>query len=123
MDRPDEFIGLKGLRKFLKHNDFEIHKDPQRIHSHDLNLCNWYALRKISRSSIPCETNRDVFLMITPSDIRNGGLRSTTATASITAERNGIWYQFSAFGILPAVLMDDLPDIEVDLLAAWNSFY
>lgn len=111
-----DFTGLDQLRSDLESHGFKIEIDVFRSH---YNACNWYAYRRVSVSARKCEANPDnpVPLIVKPF-IRDD---YESSEVELTGEANGRWHKLLCYSLKPDQLIAQLPEIEAELVAAWNA--
>ena len=109
-----KFTGGDQLRETLKRLGFTIGMEPlQASHNH----CNWIAYRRTERPSNEGNTGKPVQLVVNP--YKYGVWENSEV--SITGEVNGRSFKLLCDNVDPDQLIEQLPTIEAELVAAWNA--
>lgn len=113
-----KFEGFDSLREWLVSNGFSTSENTVRAVN---NETNWIAYRRIDLDARECEGNRgkQISLFVWPFACRPIGYSS--CEVEIRGEAGGIWFILKAYSVTPQELMQRLPEIERQLVAAWNA--
>ena len=116
-----EYHGCDDLRKWFKSNGFSI--SLNQINSQ--NQCNWYAYRGTIHSARECESNegKNIQIVVRPFELLHtfNVDKWQSAEVDLTGESGGVWFKLTAYGLNHDCLRARLPDIESNLVAAWNA--
>lgn len=116
-------IGCDALREWLIAQGFHVVPDPW---SSEGNECNWYAYRHSEIPARECEGNdgKSMQIIVHPWRVEHCdalGDAWESAEVDVTGEAGGQWYKLQCYSLEPNKLMDQLPEIEAALIAAWNA--
>ena len=112
----NDFTGCDQLRTDLENRGFTTEKD--RLSTRH-NQCNWTAYRrtKLPARGHECDQNKSPQIAVRPF-IHN---KLENAEVDLTGETNGRWYKLLCYSLSPEQLIAQLPEIEAELVAAWNA--
>lgn len=117
MNREPMFEGLDSLREWLVSNGFSVSENAIRISN---NEANWIAYRRAELEVRECECNdKKISLIVEPFERSLIGYSS--CEIEIIGEAGGVWFMLKAYSLKPQELMQRLPKIERQLVAAWNA--
>ena len=116
-----EYHGCDDLRKWLISDGFKI--SSNQINSQ--NQCTWYAYRGTIHAARECECNegKNIQIVVRPFELLHtfNVDKWQSAEVDLTGESGGVWFKLTAYGLTSEELRARLPDIESNLVAAWNA--
>jgi hypothetical protein len=110
-------IGYDKLRKWLIKQGFSV--AFAYLPGCEGNECNWYAYRPSSLPARECETNpgKTIQIVVHPWEFRM--LKSVEV--ELRGEAGGRWYKILCYSVTHTDLINNLSQIEISLIAAWNA--
>ena len=115
---------MQPLRDALEAAGFKT--SPDNLAS-QWNLCRWHAYRRTSIDARECECNdgKRMQIVVSPHSMDNfherGGPPHQSVTVDVTGEAGGLWYKLQAYSLSPDEVIDRLPEVERNLIAAWEA--
>lgn len=122
-----EYKGLLELKDFLQGEGFKFQRNSD---PYGLNLCNWYAYRKVSYPAPLCSCNeKEVQLVVYPNLIQFPGMQQPRASVEVEIcaaieyqpddSSQELWFKLKAYSLTPESFVDCSKDIEKKLVDAW----
>lgn len=88
------------------------------------NECNWYAYRRSALPARECECNEGKAMQIVVRPFKYARPTTTaweSAEVDVSGEAGGVWFKLKAYSLTLQELRERLPEIEAQLIGAWNS--
>jgi len=116
-----KIYGADELRGWLIKQGFRCAPDSLKYRD---NECNWYAYRRSELAARRCECNSEdagMQIVVKPSMLWLGDNKHESVEIELCGEAAGVWWKLSAYGLKLNEVPERMADIEVSLVAAWNS--